>query len=189
MAERSFIGRELRSFRAYAKRNGLLLDRDKTGEFAWNDTRSAWEAWWTRALVEFQRATRGVTPCDAMRLADEYAAICNGLGNASGAGRVDLVPDLMRRKGAARAALVAHLSGVSEAPAWRTVAEHGLPKYQPDVTYIGINSAGYAACFNIADADGSCWSHTGEENICVMSGLRWWRVLDRPGIAGATEGE
>lgn len=63
---------------------------------------------------------------------------------------------------------------------WRTVARDGLPKYQPEVTYIGINSAGFAACFTIVDPDGACWMNTGEENICVMSELAHWRVLDRP---------
>ena len=70
---------------------------------------------------------------------------------------------------------------LDEARAWRTVECDGLPKYQPDVTYIGINSAGFAACFTLADMEGFCWMNTSEENICVMSELAQWRVLNRPG--------
>lgn len=72
--------------------------------------------------------------------------------------------------------------------AWRTVVRDGLPKYQPNVTYIGINSAGYAACFTIADEDGSCWAEGAEESICVMSALLWWRVLDRPDVSSSADG-
>jgi hypothetical protein len=71
---------------------------------------------------------------------------------------------------------------------WRTVGHDGLPTYQPEVTYIGINSAGFAACFTIVEPDGACWMNTGEEDICVMSELKWWRALDRPAIASALGG-
>jgi hypothetical protein len=73
--------------------------------------------------------------------------------------------------------------------AWREVDEHGYPGFRPDVTYVGINSAGYAACFNFADpVKGECWMHTGEEQICLMSDLKWWRVLDRPDGVRDTDG-
>lgn len=52
------------------------------------------------------------------------------------------------------------------------------------MTYVGINTAGYAACFSIADEAGQCWSHTGEESICVMSELEFYRVLERPAAGG-----
>jgi hypothetical protein len=63
---------------------------------------------------------------------------------------------------------------------WNLVTRDGLPKYEPGVTYIGINTAGFSACFTIAEKDGTCWMNTGEESICAMGSLCWWRVLDRP---------
>lgn len=42
---------------------------------------------------------------DLMALVDDYASVCNGLGNATGQGRADLVPKLMERKANARASI------------------------------------------------------------------------------------
>jgi hypothetical protein len=66
---------------------------------------------------------------------------------------------------------------------WKTVERDGYPRYDQNITYIGINSAGFACCFTIVDVsegDDACWMHTGEEHIRMMTDLRWWRVLDRP---------
>ena len=45
--------------------------------------------------------------------------------------------------------------------------------------YVGINSNGYAACFNLF-SNGTCYMNTAEEHECVMSGLSLWRELDSP---------
>ena len=62
---------------------------------------------------------------------------------------------------------------------WRTVAGDGFPPCDGHTTFIGINSAGYACCFN-AMRGGLCVMETAEGNYRQMSDLRDWRLLDRP---------
>ncbi len=62
---------------------------------------------------------------------------------------------------------------------WRTVATNGYPPCDGHTTYIGINSAGYACCFN-AMHDGLCVMTTAEGSYRHMSDLRDWRLLERP---------
>lgn len=63
---------------------------------------------------------------------------------------------------------------------WRTVDRDGLPPLDGEAVFIGVNTAGFAACFNMMTPDGACLMGTAESCTCVMSCLRWWRVLDRP---------
>lgn len=63
---------------------------------------------------------------------------------------------------------------------WRTVEHDGPPPCDDETVYLGVNTNGFAACFNMMNPDGSCLMGTAECCTCVMSCLRWWRVLDRP---------
>jgi hypothetical protein len=76
----------------------------------------------------------------------------------------------------------------SAAPAdgWKTVERDGLPPCNGETVFIGINSAGFAACFNKMNHDGCCLMGSAEANTAQMSCLRDWRVLDRPAAPGAT---
>jgi hypothetical protein len=65
------------------------------------------------------------------------------------------------------------------APDWNTVQRDGFPPLDGHTTYIGINSAGYACCFN-AMQGGTCVMTTAEGAYPQMSDLRDWRLLDRP---------
>lgn len=62
---------------------------------------------------------------------------------------------------------------------WKTVESDGFPQCDGHTTFIGINSAGYACCFN-AMRGGLCVMETAEGNYRQMSDLRDWRLLDRP---------
>jgi hypothetical protein len=68
---------------------------------------------------------------------------------------------------------------LDEVRTWRTVECDGLPACDGHTTYIGINSAGYACCFNAMDG-GLCVMETAEGRYRQMSDLRDWRLLDRP---------
>jgi hypothetical protein len=68
---------------------------------------------------------------------------------------------------------------------WKTVATDGSPPLDGHTTYIGINSAGYACCFN-AMQGGTCVMETAEGRYRQMSDLRDWRLLDRPARGGCT---
>jgi hypothetical protein len=72
------------------------------------------------------------------------------------------------------------LAGAREAGGWRTVEGDGLPPIDGETVFIGVNTAGFAACFNMMTPDGACLMGTAESCTCVMSCLRWWRALDRP---------
>jgi hypothetical protein len=65
---------------------------------------------------------------------------------------------------------------------WHTVAIDGNPPCDGHTTFIGINSAGYACCFN-AMRGGMCVMETPEGAYRQMSDLRDWRLLDRPSSA------
>jgi hypothetical protein len=65
--------------------------------------------------------------------------------------------------------------------AWRTVQRDGFPSCDGHTTYIGINSAGYACCFN-AMRGSLCVMETAEGAYRQMSDLRDWRLLDRPAL-------
>lgn len=72
---------------------------------------------------------------------------------------------------------------------WRTVASDGYPACDGHTTYVGINSAGYACCFNEM-RNGLCVMSTAEGDYRQMSDLRDWRLLDRAARSdGACEGE
>lgn len=66
-----------------------------------------------------------------------------------------------------------------ERTAWSTVERDGLPPVDGHTVFIGINSAGYACCFN-AIWQGQCVMETAEGSYQQMSDLRQWRRLDRP---------
>ena len=63
--------------------------------------------------------------------------------------------------------------------AWRNVNRDGVPPCDGHTVFIGINSAGYACCFN-AMQSGTCVMETAEGAYRQMSDLRDWRLLDRP---------
>jgi hypothetical protein len=62
---------------------------------------------------------------------------------------------------------------------WKTVADEGFPPCDGNTSFIGINSAGYACCFNAVQG-GTCVMETAEGAYRQMSDLRDWRLLDRP---------
>lgn len=62
---------------------------------------------------------------------------------------------------------------------WKSVERDGMPPCDGHTTIIGINSAGYACCFN-AIHGGLCVMETAEGAYRQMSDLRGWRLLDRP---------
>lgn len=68
------------------------------------------------------------------------------------------------------------LSAVGE---WKSVDRDGFPPCDGHTVFIGINSAGYACCFN-AIRGGLCVTETPEGNYRQMSDMRDWRLLDRP---------
>lgn len=70
---------------------------------------------------------------------------------------------------------------------WHSVELDGLPPCDGETVFVGINTAGFAACFNEVAHDRVC-SMQGPE-ICTvqMSGLNWWRVLDRPDFAAGAK--
>ncbi len=93
--------------------------------------------------------------------------------------------EFRRRMTAAREALITHLS-TAPCPAgtamqgWRTVARDGMPPCDSETVFTGINTAGFAACFNEVTPDGCCSMQGPELSTVQMSGLCWWQVLDRP---------
>jgi hypothetical protein len=75
----------------------------------------------------------------------------------------------------------AHLTAESLAASWKHVSSDGEPPVDGETVFVGINSAGYSACFNeITDPGDMCAMVTAESCVFLMSELRWWRVLDRP---------
>jgi hypothetical protein len=58
-----------------------------------------------------------------------------------------------------------------------------MPPCDGETVYVGINTAGFACCFNEVTHDGVCSMQGPELSTVQMSGLRWWRVLDRPDSA------
>jgi hypothetical protein len=77
----------------------------------------------------------------------------------------------------------AELAATTKEPvAWHTVQNDGFPACDGHTTYIGINSAGYACCFNAMRA-GTCVMETADGTYRQMSDLRDWRLLDRPADA------
>lgn len=77
-----------------------------------------------------------------------------------------------------RARLAPALSDV-EGSGWISVDER-LPACDGATMFIGENAAGYIACFNALTDVGYCFHNTAESSICVMSGLRMWKRVDRP---------
>jgi hypothetical protein len=66
------------------------------------------------------------------------------------------------------------------------------PPCDGETVFIGINSAGFACCFNEVTRDGVCFMTGPEISTVQMSGLKWWRVLDRPdtsGLPGTSNGQ
>lgn len=65
---------------------------------------------------------------------------------------------------------------------WRDVWLHGGPPCDGTAVFVGENEAGYMGCFNMVHNGyhGDCWMEGPEQNDLIMSGLRFWRALDRP---------
>jgi hypothetical protein len=70
---------------------------------------------------------------------------------------------------------------------WSAVAVHGSPQCDGEQVYIGINSAGFAACFNWINPDGLCVMGGPESSTAQMSELCYWRELDWPSGSGVSE--
>jgi hypothetical protein len=72
---------------------------------------------------------------------------------------------------------------------WKNVEMDGMPPCDGETVYIGVNSAGYPACFNSVNSHGTCFMATAEEQNCAMSSLHWWRLLDRPNGVAVPHGQ
>lgn len=73
------------------------------------------------------------------------------------------------------------------ADTWHNVKRDGMPPCDGETVFVGINTAGFACCFNEATPDGVCSMHGPELSTVQMSGLHWWRALDRPDGAATVE--
>ena len=60
--------------------------------------------------------------------------------------------------------------------------KNGLPQYEyGEAIYVGINTAGYCGCFTYYNPRlDACLYETAEEEIYVMSNLKYWMELERP---------
>jgi hypothetical protein len=95
--------------------------------------------------------------------------------------RRNFTPHLWALEGASEYANHAYAEGrKDEAEDWRAVSADGMPPCDGETVYIGINSNGFAACFNAMTPDGCCLMGGPECSTAQMSGLEWWRVLNRP---------
>lgn len=77
------------------------------------------------------------------------------------------------------AAELRRLHALAQKGGWVSVDER-LPACDGETMFIGENDAGYIACFNLLTDDGYCFHNDAETSICVMSGLRVWKRVDRP---------
>ena len=103
---------------------------------------------------------------EALRLADELEAM---VAFAEG-----------RKLLAQAAAKLRRLHALASAgDGWQDIST-AKPPCDGATMFIGENKAGYIACFNSLTDDGYCFHNDAESSICVMSGLRVWRRLDRP---------
>jgi hypothetical protein len=71
---------------------------------------------------------------------------------------------------------------VQTALPWTHVRD-GLPECDGETVFIGVNTAGFAACFNAMTPDGVCLMGGPESCTAQMSCLLHWRVLDRPDLS------
>jgi hypothetical protein len=71
-------------------------------------------------------------------------------------------------------AAAAELRAELVAAEWHGVEQDGLPPLDGETVFIGLNEAGYVGCFNHITLGGTCVMLTAEEEVQVMSGLRWW---------------
>jgi hypothetical protein len=119
---------------------------------------------------------------ESKRLRQLLCDVLKALGNGSGASPecsmefLSYIPEEVRL-------VVADLrSGAQEGKAgeWCSVERDGIPPCDGETVYVGINSAGFACCFNQARPDGLCLMGSPECSTAQMSELRWWRMLDRP---------
>jgi hypothetical protein len=67
---------------------------------------------------------------------------------------------------------------------WQHVDIDGQPPCNGETVYVGINSAGYACCFNEM-RHGVCVMVSAESYDPHMSELRYWSVLERPELEAA----
>ena len=72
-------------------------------------------------------------------------------------------------------------------PDWKDVESDGYPVCDGEKVLVGVNSAGYCACFNnVIEAlpfghnASECWYESAEQEIFVMSDLKWWKPLELP---------
>jgi hypothetical protein len=62
---------------------------------------------------------------------------------------------------------------------WKNVKTDGFPPCDGETVFVGINTAGYAGCFNSMQFI-NCLYETAEDCVSVMSDLLWWKVLEMP---------
>lgn len=65
---------------------------------------------------------------------------------------------------------------------WHHIDRNGMPLCDGETVFVGINSAGFACCFNQVRPDGLCLMGSPESSTAQMSELRWYRMLDRPDV-------
>lgn len=63
---------------------------------------------------------------------------------------------------------------------WKSVLRDGPPPCDGETVFVGINSTGFAACFNAISPLDCCVMNTADDSVAQMSCLKFWRVLDRP---------
>lgn len=66
---------------------------------------------------------------------------------------------------------------------WKNTKTDGMPPCDSETVYVGINSAGYAGCFNSVTSspyEDSCWYDSPEGTALILSGLMYWKVLEMP---------
>jgi hypothetical protein len=74
-------------------------------------------------------------------------------------------------------------------PHWNHLGRNGPPPCDGEAVFVGINTAGFACCFNAVTHDGVCSMEGPELSTVQMSGLEWWRALDRPTEVASAGGE
>jgi len=62
---------------------------------------------------------------------------------------------------------------------WQRI-EDAAPPCDGETVFVGVNSAGFAACFNHMNPDDLCVMGGPESSTAQMSELKFWRLLDMP---------
>jgi hypothetical protein len=124
--------------------------------------------------------------------ADELAAYdygCAGMidaltrildGKDTGQGVANPPWEPLRRRVIALASKQEAAPSVRDALPWRNVAVDGMPPCDKMRVFVGINTAGFATCFNWINEHGQCEMGGPELWTVQMSCLKWWCELEYP---------